>query len=225
MSNKLMGNLQNGEEVHTDDKKSRDLVTDFVKKVYNRDVISNPEKFLIDLIFVDEPHVGIEIEEGQYYGDYWCNEKSLFLRNADPEVPFRTCNIPIGRKGHFWKGGPHYYEENGKFWYHESGHLKNIFCRHNLEMTQIILIMSNVITDPKKGYFARKKPTTIYKDYPELWNGYEKTDCITYNLIGNDWVLCNKSVEEIERLKIISDNERLERARKSVLNKRNESIY
>jgi hypothetical protein len=93
-----MGNLQNGEEVHTDDKKSRDLVTDFVKKVYNRDVISNPEKFLIDLIFVDEPHVGIEIEEGQYYGDYWCNEKSLFLRNADPEVPFRTCNIPI-KKG------------------------------------------------------------------------------------------------------------------------------
>jgi hypothetical protein len=224
MSNKLMGNLQNGEKVHTDDKKSRDLVTDFVKKVLNWDVISNPDKFLIDLIFVDKPHVGIEIEEGQYHGDFWCHEKSLFLRNADPEVPFRTCNFQKERKGHFWKEGPHYYE-NGDFWYHEYGHLENIFCRHNLEMTQIILIMPEVIRDPEKSHIARKKPETIYKKDPELWQGTKKIDCITYNLIGNDWVLCDKSIEEIERLKIISDNERLERARKSILNKRNESIH
>jgi hypothetical protein len=85
--------------------------------------------------------------------------------------------------------------------------------------------MPNVITDPKKGHVARKKPTTIYKDYPELWDGYEKTDCITYNLIGNDWVICDKSIEVLEKLKIISDNESLERARKSILKKRNESIH
>ena len=190
MSKKLVGINADGTEVNYKDLPVRLAVTDFVKQVFNWNVISNSnDEYKIDLISENGDCPDIECERSNCkQPDYWSSKGfSEFLRDATPSIPFRTLNFQ-GRKEHYWIEGDHYYK-NGKYWYTEKNHLTNLFIRTTYNFEQMMIIRPEIIRDESKVYRALKQPFNIHKNELEPWLGFRRKDVETYNKVNGVWVL------------------------------------
>lgn len=190
MSKKLIGVNADGTEVNYKDLPVRLAVIDFVKEVFDWDVISNSnDEYKIDLISKNGDCPDIECERSNCkIPDYWSSKGfSEKLRYGTPPVNFKTLNFQ-GRKEHYWIEGDHYYK-NGKFWYTEKNHLTNIFVRTTFNFDQMMIIRPETIRDESKVHRSFMKPFNIHKNELEPWLGFRRKDVETYNKINGMWVL------------------------------------
>ncbi len=191
MSWKLTGLNADGSKVKYDDLPVRIAVSDFVKEVFDWNVMSNNnDKYAIDLISEDGNCPDIECERSNCKtSDYWSSKGfSEKLRYGIPQIKFKTINFQQ-RKEHYWIEGDHYYPSNGKYWYTEKNHLTNIFIRTTFHFEQMILVRPEVIRDESKMYRSMMKPYNIHKNELEPWCGFRRKDVETYNKINGVWVL------------------------------------
>lgn len=190
MSWKLEGVNADGTKVNYNDLPVRIAVSNFVKQVFDWNVMSNNnDKYAIDLISEDGNCPDIECERSNCKKpDYWSTKGfSEFLRNAAPSIPYRTLNFQA-RKKHYWIEGDHY-KKSGKFWYTEKNHLTNLFIRTTFNFEQMMIIRPETIRDESKVYRAMKKPHNIHKNELEPWMGFRRHDVETYNNNNGVWVL------------------------------------
>lgn len=181
----LYGTMRDGSKVSPEDLKHRMKVITALKQIKDWDLVSNEYKFMIDLKFVNhEFFVGLEIEEGQWEGNFWdVFEYSNFLRDGNPAISHKTVNIPP-RKQHYWINGDHYYI-NGNYWYTETDAERNIFVRTNIDVTQIIIVYPDVILNNRKVVRSLKMSKNITTGDLELWTGVKPEDCETFNYNPN----------------------------------------
>lgn len=166
-----------------DDTPVREFGIEFFQKVYNIKLISNQEKYGIDLLYGDEFNNiirelgGVELEHGKWSGNYWESETYSTLSN----LGFKTLNVPI-RKEKYWlnevKGQPNPYAT------------KNIFFRSNKDFTQVIIIRPETFRDPNKVYKTKFQPNNS-KELEE-WLCFKEEDVETYNLVDGKWILNKK---------------------------------
>lgn len=149
---------------------------EFGKEVLGLNLKINPKQRKIDLLCIDDPDLGVEVENGHWKGDFWSTES--YCRISGLEFP--TVNIPI-RKEKYWKEYIMWY---GKEKYNP-GWNKNIFLRTNFDFSQIIIIRPDVIINPDKVYKTTFKANNC--DEVEEWLSFKKEDVETYNLINGKY--------------------------------------
>jgi hypothetical protein len=159
----------------------RNKIIEFANEMWNLKLRNNKKKRKIDLLGIEDPELGVEVENGHWNGNFWktpsyCNISAL---------GFSTINIPQ-RKEKYWK------EYN--MWYkklrHNAGWNKNIFVRTNIDFSQIIVIRPETITNPLKLYRSSFVPNN--SDELEDWLSFKKDDVETYNLINGKYILENE---------------------------------
>ncbi len=171
--------LTNGESY--DDTEVRNKVIEFGKDVLGLRLKHHPKQRKIDLIGIDDPELGIEVERGGWNDDFWQTPSYCDISGLE----FSTINIPI-RKEKFWK---EYNMWFGKLKYNVSWK-KNIFVRTNKKFTQIIVIRPDVITDTTKVHYTTFQANNC--DEIENWLSFKKEDVETYNLINGKYILDNE---------------------------------
>jgi len=160
-----------------DDKVSRKKVKEFLKETFNIVVECNSFTKEIDLINED---IGVEIEHGNWLGDFWSNKNYSMKAGLD----FPTINIPK-RKEKYWL---EYYTWYGRK-YHNPNYDKNLYVRTNKDFTQIILIRPEVIRDHNKVIRTLFKASYITNGKVEEWLSFRKSDVETYNLVDGKYIL------------------------------------
>lgn len=168
--------LTNGESY--DDTEVRNKVIEFGKEILGLRLKHHPKQRKIDLIGIDDPELGVEVEKGGWIGDFWFTPSYCCISGLE----FPTVNIPI-RKEKFWK---EYNMWFGKLKYNASWK-KNIFVRTNKKYTQIIVIRPEVITNESKVYRTTFQANNC--DEIEDWLSFKKEDVETYNLINGKYEL------------------------------------
>lgn len=166
-------------------KKDDTLVRNEVIKIYKElfDILlegTPQEKNLIDLIGITNNDFRVEVEHGQWYGDFW---KSTYSNLTGLE--FRTVNIPIRKEKHWLMEYVFY----GKLVDNSSSYLLNQFVRTNKDFSQFILIESDVIRDNTKKIYTKFRAGNSLDD--EEWMSFRKEHVKTYNKINDIWVLQN----------------------------------
>lgn len=165
-----------------DDTESREKIIIFAKEVLGLNVKSNEIEKEIDLIGVDDPDFGIEVEKGGWVGDFWKNKVYSLISN----LGYPTVNIPQ-RKEKYWK---EYYPIKKKI-IHNPGWNKNLFIRTNSDFSQIIVIYPEIIQT--KAVRSEFTPGRITTGKLEKWLSFREEDVNTYNLIENTYILKNKN--------------------------------
>lgn len=165
-----------------DDTESREKIIVFAKEVLNINVNSNTTEKEIDLIGIDDPEFGIEVEKGGWTGNFWENKVYSTISN----LGFPTVNIPQ-RKEKYWNE----YNLYKKEMVYNPGWNKNLFIRTNKDFSQIIVIYPETI----KNKFIRSEftPGRITTGSPEKWLSFRQEDVDTYNLEENIYIL--KTIE------------------------------
>jgi hypothetical protein len=162
-----------------DDTLVRNEVIKIYKEFFNILLEGTPQEAnLIDLIGIDNPNFRVEVEHGQWYGDFW---KSTWSRLTDLNFP--TCNIPIRKEKH-WKPEYTFYRKPVD---NRNSYLLNQYVRTNKEFTQFILIESDVIRDTNKKLYTRFQAGNSMD--VEDWMSFKREDVKTYNLINRVWIL------------------------------------
>lgn len=159
-----------------DDTISREYTIPFATQVLSLNVKSNPARKKIDLIGVDDPTIGIEIEHSKkWVGDYW--DKRNHGLNTISNVGYMTVNLPWWRKYNFWTEG---LDPNWD---------KNLFIRWNSDFTCAIVVSPQTILDRRKSIDANFRTYDITTGDVESWKIFRREHVDTYNLINDIWVL------------------------------------
>jgi hypothetical protein len=157
----------------------RSAVIDFFSHRFDMVLNETPHEMrVIDLTGATETHIGVEVEGGGWYGDFWENEKYSLISG----LPFKTINIPI-RKEKYWLDEYYFY---GKLKTNPTSE-SNIFVRSNRDFTQMIVIRPEVVRDPNKLNRTSFQPNN--SDQVEDWMSFRREDVETYNLINGTWSL------------------------------------
>ena len=149
----------------------RNAVIDFFKQRFRVNLKHNDIHNRIDLVGVNDPLLGVEVEHGKWNGNFWEND----IYSLISEQKYRTVNIPA-RKEKYWKDEFLYYKKLVE----NKSSTKNIFVRSNVDFTQFILIRPQVIRDSKKLIRSRLKPSNTNE--VEDWLSFKKEDVETYDL-------------------------------------------
>lgn len=173
-----------GEKVSFKDQLVRDAVIKIVKKAFGWDVVNNKNGYGIDLVFVNNLLVGIEVERAGNKGDYW-----KVVGTNKGKFPFETLNMPQ-RKEKYFKLRSNCVSKKGYPYVHnEPGYEENIFIRTNTDFTQFCLVRSKTIRDPKKCFREFWETYTVTTGEIEEWLCFKREDVETYNLINDEWIL------------------------------------
>ena len=149
----------------------RNAVIDFFKQRFRINLKHNDIHNRIDLVGVNDPLLGVEVEHGKWNGNFWENDVYSLIS----EQKYRTVNIPA-RKEKYWKDEFLYYKKLVE----NKSSTKNIFVRSNVDFTQFILIRPHVVRDSKKLIRSRFKPSNTNE--VEDWLSFKKEDVETYDL-------------------------------------------
>ncbi len=159
-----------------DDSTSRNAIIKFLKETLNLQMIENPNKYGIDLLFEEDQTWGCEIEHSKNWtGDFFSDENKNL--NQKTNLGFKTVNIPWWRKSKYWN------PEKTQGWN------KNLFARTNQDFSQIILIRPETFANPAKCYEAHFQTRWITTGEPEEWRSFKREDVEVYNLINGIYVL------------------------------------
>lgn len=169
-----------------DDNLVREFVVSFCRNKFGLNLKSNEKIKKIDLLGIDDPQLGVEVEHGKWEGNFWKNDTYSLISG----LRYRTANIPA-RKEKYWKDEIKYY---GKIKKNHSA-TKNIFIRTNKDFSQILIIRPETIRDSNKLIRTKFQPRN--SNEVEDWLSFRKKDVETYNLINGDYVL-DTHVEEEE---------------------------
>lgn len=161
-----------------DDNLVREFVIKFCKQKWNINLKSNDELYKIDLLGIDDPELGVEVEHGKWEGNFWENEIYSLISNQG----FRTINIPA-RKEKYWLNPSTF---RGKTTDNPSA-TKNIFIRTNKDFSQIIVIKPEVVKDSKKLVRTSFQPGN--SNEVENWLSFRREHVETYNLVNGEYVL------------------------------------
>lgn len=162
-----------------DDKPIRDAVIEFFESHFSINLNETPpEQKLIDLTGTTITNLGVEVERGNWKGNFWENDSYSLIS----EQEFRTINIPI-RKEKYWKDE---YTFRNKNVINNSSRI-NIFVRSNKDFTQFIVIRPETIRDSEKVVRTKFQPNN--SNEVENWLSFKKEHVETYNLIENKFIL------------------------------------
>jgi hypothetical protein len=161
-----------------DDTPVREFIIKFCDEKWGMKLKSNDELYKIDLLGINDPLLGVEVEHGKWKGNFWEDDNYSLIS----EQKFRTINIP-GRKEKYWLENFMY---RGKEKNNPS-HEKNIFMRTNKDFTQIIVIRPEVVKNSKKLVRTKFQPKN--SDEIENWLSFRREDVETYNLIDGQYIL------------------------------------
>jgi hypothetical protein len=150
----------------------RNAVIDFFDRKFNIRLKHNEKHNRIDLVGIDDPLLGVEVEHGKWMGNLWDNDTYSFIS----EQEFRTANIPA-RKEKYWLDEYIYYNKLKS----NPSSTKNIFVRSNADFTQFILIRPETIRDQNKLHRTSFKPRNTNEI--EDWLSFKREDVETYDLI------------------------------------------
>ena len=161
-----------------DDTIVREKIISFFKDMWDIDLIPHPKQRKIDLLGVDDPELGVEVEHGHWKGDFWKTPSYCDISGQD----FPTLNMPI-RKEKYWKEYIMWY---GKL-KHNPSWKKNIFVRTNDDFSQIMVVRPEVLSDPDKTL----KTTFQANNCNELedWISFKRENVEVYNLINEKYIL------------------------------------
>lgn len=187
-----------------DDRKVKEKVIEkalelvgFELQLNNRNLIEST--FGIDLISVENPMIGVEVERGgPVYGHWEDSYYSTVLQYENPNYPEKslkqflsTINRP-DRKDYMWK---EYYQR----WNYEYGYWidkelvynpsfdKNIFIRSDYFFHQFIVVLPEV--NLNKSITLSKEKKVQNNTRPEIWRSWEKKHVLTFNSINDKLVL------------------------------------
>ena len=149
----------------------RNEVIKFFKQRFRINLKHNDIHNKIDLVGINDPTLGVEVEHGKWVGNFWDNQNYSLIS----EQSFQTANIP-GRKEKYWLD--QYYSYN-KLRENKSSE-KNIFVRSNGDFTQFIVIRPNTIRDSDKLVRSKFKPRN--SNEVEEWLSFRKEHVETYNM-------------------------------------------
>ena len=149
----------------------RNEVIKFFKQRFRINLKHNDIHNKIDLVGINYPTLGLEVEHGKWVGNFWDNQNYSLIS----EQSFQTANIPA-RKEKYWLD--QYYSYN-KLRENESSK-KNIFVRSNGDFTQFIVIRPNTIRDSDKLVRSKFKPRN--SNEVEEWLSFRKEHVETYNM-------------------------------------------
>tara|TARA_R110001632_G_scaffold43688_12_gene111069 strand:+ start:3065 stop:3577 length:513 start_codon:yes stop_codon:yes gene_type:complete len=149
----------------------RNEVIKFFKQRFRINLKHNDIHNKIDLVGINDPTLGVEVEHGKWVGNFWDNQNYSLIS----EQSFQTANIPA-RKEKYWLD--QYYSYN-KLRENESSK-KNIFVRSNGDFTQFIVIRPNTIRDSDKLVRSKFKPRN--SNEVEEWLSFRKEHVETYNM-------------------------------------------
>jgi hypothetical protein len=149
----------------------RNAVIDFFRQRFKIELKHNDVHNRIDLVGVNNPDLGVEVEHGKWSGNLWDNDFYSFIS----EQEFRTANIPA-RKEKYWLDEYTYYNKLRS----NPSATKNIFVRSNVDFTQFILIRPETIRDGNKLHRTRFKPRN--SNEVEDWLSFKREDVETYDL-------------------------------------------
>jgi hypothetical protein len=170
-----------------DDTIVRNFIINFCLEQWGLKLKSNDELYKIDLLGVDDSLLGVEVEHGKWKNNFWEDDNYSLISGQN----FRTVNIPA-RKEKYWLES----FENRKKIINNLSHEKNIFMRTNKDFTQVIVIRSETIKNPKKCLRTKFQPKN--SDEVENWLSFRYEDIETYNLIDGKFVL-----EQIENKNLL----------------------
>lgn len=170
-----------------DDTPVRNFIINFCLEQWDIKLKSNDELYKIDLLGIDDPLLGVEVEHGKWKNNFWQDESYSLISGQK----YRTVNIPA-RKEKYWM-------ENfvlRKKEINNPSHNKNIFMRTNKDFSQVIVIRPETIKNPKKLIRTTFQPKN--SDEIERWLSFRYEDVETYNLVEGKYIL-----EKVERKNII----------------------
>jgi hypothetical protein len=170
-----------GKEIGYDDNPVKTAVIKITKDAFGWELMVNPKEKKIDLIHINEPDRGVEVERGGWTGDYWSQDPISFNGNT---LPFPTLNMPY-RKEHFFHLDLEWLNDYGNIkTSHTPSFEKNIFIRTNTNFTQFILVKSEIVREKMtRGCFKVYRGT----GEKEHWLCFKREDVDTYNLINGSW--------------------------------------
>ena len=149
----------------------RDAVIEFFQQRFKIKLKHNDLHKKIDLVGINDPTLGVEVEHGKWSGNFWDNDVYSLIS----EQSFRTINIPA-RKEKYWKDRFLYYN---KMVENESA-TKNIFVRSNIDFTQFIVVRPETVRNSKKLVRTQFKPSN--SNEVEDWLSFRREDVETYDL-------------------------------------------
>ena len=149
----------------------RDAVIEFFQQRFKIKLKHNDLHNKIDLVGINDPTLGVEVEHGKWSGNFWDNDVYSLIS----EQSFRTINIPA-RKEKYWKDRFLYYN---KMVENESA-TKNIFVRSNIDFTQFIVVRPETVRNSKKLVRTQFKPSN--SNEVEDWLSFRREDVETYDL-------------------------------------------
>ena len=149
----------------------RNEVIKFFKQRFRINLKHNDIHNKIDLVGINDPTLGVEVEHGKWSGNFWENNNYSLIS----EQSFRTANIPI-RKEKYWLDEYTYYN---KVRVNPSSH-KNIFVRSNVDFTQFLIIRPETVRNSKKLVRTKFKPSN--SNEVEEWLSFRESDVETYNV-------------------------------------------
>ena len=155
----------------------RNAVIDFFKSKFKIELKHNDVNNKIDLVGVNDPLLGVEVEHGKWSGNFWDNENYSCISGKE----FKTANIP-GRKEKYWLDE---FESYNKLRSNPSSK-KNVFVRSNIDFTQFIVIRSNTIRDEEKLVRTSFKPTN--SNEVETWLSFRREHVETYDLKNGKFI-------------------------------------
>jgi hypothetical protein len=163
-----------------DDTEVRNAVIKIYKDFFNILLEGTPQKEnRIDLIGIDNPKFRVEVEHGQWNGNFWDDYHYSTLSR----LGFPTVNVPIRKEKHYL---PEYYFY-GKYVDNSESYLLNQYVRTNKDFSQFILIESDTFRDSEKRIYATFKAGNSID--VEKWMCFRREHVKTYNLINGVWVL------------------------------------
>jgi len=149
----------------------RNEVIKFFKQRFRINLKHNDVHNKIDLVGINDPILGVEVEHGKWVGNFWENDNYSLIS----EQSFRTANIPI-RKEKYWLDEYVYYNKLRS----NPSSTKNIFVRSNADFTQFLVIRPETVRNPKKLVRSKFKPSN--SNEVEEWLSFKKNDVETYNV-------------------------------------------
>ena len=156
-------------------------------QVKRNDINDIEAEYGIDLISVNDPTLGVEVERGGpvygHWDDDWFNNIFKF--------PFKTLNMP-DRKEHFWVEKYRRHDKYGNYIDKEEvdnsvGCLKNIFVRTDWFFNQYNVVFASVIRDPEQTF--RKRGKVSNNTIPEGWLLFPRISVVVFNKINGEIVL------------------------------------
>ena len=128
----------------------RNEVIKFFKQRFRINLKHNDVHNKIDLVGMNDPILGVEVEHVKWVGNFWENDNYSLIS----EQSFRTANITI-RKEKYWLDEYVYYNKLRS----NPSSTKNIFVRSNADFTQFLVIRPETVRNPKKLVRSKFKPS------------------------------------------------------------------